>query len=729
MVPEWTRSGGIVVVILALAAYVHLPLLDSGFLGEDLVVLASLDEATSGSGLAPWYGVEGTAARPLGALSLFLSRALWTEGGYWSGEEARWLRLEHLGLLLLAAWGSVGLVRRALRPWVGLDPAKSAGYAGAALVLLHPLTVTSVARVASRGDLALLALGVWAAGLFLGGRQEGRRRRTMAAFALTVVAGFLSPLVLLMPVALAALEYSSTRRHRRRRVRLRTSATTLVVFGVAALVESLGRWRLALPGDVALIAAPPAAPVGLWLEKLGVLVLPANTYGLGRGAQVLAGLALALAVHPAFVAVRAAPRLWGRVAVAWSLALALAIAPTADVRVIPGSLERAQVLLPAAVVMGLGLGLAATALSGWRRTLVPTLVGVVFALLGRAVAVPRALAAEVTTGTHEELLAAGYAQDWRGTLLLLDPPRSVAGVDPLGPDLAALISPAVVPALSEGEQGPDLVGLSSAALAAWMAQDEFTELRRVGALVLVDGARFGSDGGDRRALSILRPGQGVTSTHWLEKGQSRAGVVLDPVGARFITVTALPDASTEEAPILRWTAEGGGEALGPNQARGVWLEGDGEPVAVFDLERALTWVLGDRVLSAWFLGALNLINSARVGPEPRHLAGAVPHVDGLDWTVDLAGLELRRPLAGQATWRLGMLDLVTLEHVEFTPDESEPGRLRFVGAVTWMQAHSRTGAAVAWYLDRRLDGLTIARNSGRRAGRIRNEPEEADGSR
>ena len=738
LVPTSTRLAGSLALVLALIAYAYSPLLGAGFLGEDHRVWVAVEEvAEAGTGRALW-ACEPTAARPLATLSLLASRALWTEDGRWTGAEALAVRLEHLLLILVAAWGLHGLLRRALAPWLGTDPAKAAAHTGSALFLLHPLCVVSVGRVASRGDLVALACGAWAVRAFLSARQERRGAGLVLAGVAAVACAASSEIAWFLPPLVAGLEYLSARRHRPRARRARTAAGTLLAFGFVVALEWAARWRWAPAEWTAWFPGPrPGATFALALEKLGVLLLPVDTFGIGTVGYLFAALAVLVALHPGFVAARSAPRLWGRILLGWAISLVVATSPHLGSRVPPGSLARAEILLPCAVVMGAGFGISATALSGWRRTVLPVVVGGLYAILGRAVALPREEAASAVESLRAELIDAARARDWRTTLIVLDPPREVAGVDALGPDLDALLAPPFLPDAARA-RGVDVrvVGASRTTLRAWMREPEFRELRRAGAALLVGGEaavpkereaavpkereaavpkeREAAVPGEhriaRRAVDLAPPGVGDAQAIWRTEGRTPSGTTLDPLEARFFRVSALPDADPAEAPVIRWSSTGELEA--DSVVTGVWSEAGHAPVALFDLEDSLAWLLGGRVRSVWFPGDLTSIVSARATSAPEPLAGeVVPRPAGDDWLFDVSQVE---PTSRATTWRLTLLDLGRIEAWDLAPDDGAGSRLRFVGLDARLRAELAAGGGpFVWTLDQRAEGVTLARARGR----------------
>ncbi len=696
--PQRTRAAAILATVLALIVYAYAPLVRAGFLGEDLAVLTSLEESTRPLRPAGGYRVVGTDQRPGAVLSLVASRALWTPG-LWQGDEAPLLRLENLLLLGLAAFGLVGGLRRALDPWAGRDLARAAGHAGAAFVLVHPLAVSAVARLSARGDLCALALSAWAVQAFLLGRQERVRPAVVLAWVLAVLAGFCSSLALYLPLVLAALEHQSARRLRPLGVRWRTTITTLLVFAAAVLVEALPRSLLAPAGGASLFPLPPAASPGLWLERLGVLLMPGNVHGLGPSAPLLGGLATLIALHPALVAVRSAPRLWGRLLLAWGIALGVAVAPGAYVRVTPEGLAGAPLLLPAAVVMAVGLGTAATAISGWRRTFVPVAVGALFALLGRAQAVPLGEAAEAVRSVREDLVAAASERSWSGNLILIDPPREVAGLDALGADPGLLLTPALPPYGRAG--GIGVRALDRRAFEIASRGEGFSALRASGVSLVLPADLLEPHSSGRSSLPLPPPGPENARVAWVGEGKSPPGVLVDPLRSRYLRVTALPDADTSRPPLVRWTTDRWSEDAG---LEGVWVVGGDAPVAVFDLERSTSWWLAGRVRSLWMDRGIVQITTAELEPGPVEFGPVVGHIEGVDWIFEPAGT---RPRVKDEvpTWVLEFYDPQAGWTRELSARSEPGGRVRFVGA------GRLGGGEVQWSLELRAGSVTLTRTS------------------
>lgn len=742
LMPEWSRKAALCAVFLLLLSFAYGPLVSAGFVGEDHRVLVGVSglDPFGWSGASRLYRAPGADEHPLAALSLVWSSRTWSEGGAWSTDVAWVLRLENLLLLALAAFGVARFLPRLLEPWTDADQARAAGLVAGALLLLHPLCVTSVARISSRGDLLALAFGACSLAAFLRGRQEREHGYVALAVGLAFLACLSSKLALYLPVALAGSEYVSARRHRPRLVRLRTASTTFLVISALVALESAGRSLFAggIAEQVHPGSPPPLAPIGtsghllaLCMEKLGVLMLPVNTHGIGPTGYVLAALAVLIALHPGFVAARAAPRLWGRILFGWLLWVVVTELPDAGVRVQPGTLGDAQVLLAPTFAMVIGLAIGSTALSGPRRQVLPLLVAVFYSMLAHACSLPWSAASDEVRAVQAELVAASAPRPSDVRVLVLDPPELVSGIDALGPSIPYLLHPAFLPSEARAHRTrPVWVrGLSSAAFCAFVREPEFTALRERGLVLLLPRASIA-----REAMSSALPARLVVNIPaprategravWRGEGRSPSTLVFESLTARSVAVLALPDARTDAVPIMRWRSRS--ELLSDGEAAGVWLESEQGPVATFDLGARLDWLLGGRIDAVWFLGSLDTVASAEVLTGVDTIAGnPVPRPVGKDWAFDVSGTPLPRPLvasppeaAGGADprWVLSLLDLGSLDHAEVTLEELE-GVLWARDVVPRVERAQRVGGGpIAWTLDLVHDGQSIARARGRRAG-------------
>lgn len=457
-------------VCLALALS---PLTRSGFTGDDLALLGRAsghavgeDDGTGRGGAVdrslderpaaprPLFDVPpidvmqlvgddamGDTGSLLSGYSIGLSLRLWGTG---AGDEpgalpvAFWYRFENFVWLVVAALGLWRFLWRIFRPWVGSDQATRASSAAAFLFVLHPLAVPSVAAVAGRADLMALAFGTWAAAAFLRGRQERHYTFVYTAAALTLLAGLCGQIALIIPFSMALAEVFSSYRYRPLAARLRTALVTFLIFtavvqlnaAVVSLISGHGYYPVALVtlsrlGDLdgALRAA------ALSIEKIGVLLLPANMATLGLVGLFFAGLVGLVALQPALIAARTAPRLWGWTLFCWLCAVAVSLLFGVHERVRLDGLATATTLLPAAAALCGGFGLAATALPGLRRIGVPIALALGLSILANGNARAFERATDTFADTVAQLRAGGGDE---GVTLLLDAPRRVAGMDPIG---------------------------------------------------------------------------------------------------------------------------------------------------------------------------------------------------------------------------------------------------------------------------------------------------------
>lgn len=203
---EAARKTWIVALAVGLLAYVYGPLLGVGPFGRDLALITALSEIQLDTPGA-LYSLPGIKDRPLAALSLVISRKLWVPAGTWYGPEITFLRLENLGLLLLAAFALRHVLARSLAPFLGADQARSASVAASLFLVLHPLAVSSVARATERGELIAMAAGLWGLHLFLRARQDREYAPVAAAGILFAVAAFAGRVAVFLPPLVAGLEF------------------------------------------------------------------------------------------------------------------------------------------------------------------------------------------------------------------------------------------------------------------------------------------------------------------------------------------------------------------------------------------------------------------------------------------------------------------------------------------------------------------------------------------
>ena len=233
-----------VALFLGLVAWAYAPILSAGPFGADLELFAGL----SGRGSAALYTVPHTDGRPLAALSLFLSRAVWSANRVWPAHLATWLRLENLLVLALAAQGLRIALRRLFTPWFGEETARAAALTAGLLLLVHPLPVAAVAMVHLRGELLALAFGAFGLAAFLEARQENNKRLLGRAFLFAFLAGMCGRWALFLPFLYGVLEVLSSHRHRPTRARWSSALLTFAACGVCVAAEYMLRRQLAPEG-------------------------------------------------------------------------------------------------------------------------------------------------------------------------------------------------------------------------------------------------------------------------------------------------------------------------------------------------------------------------------------------------------------------------------------------------------------------------------------------------
>jgi hypothetical protein len=372
--------------------------------------------------------------------------------------------------------------------------------------------------------------------------------------------------------------------------------------------------------------------------------------------------------------------------------------------------------------MAVGLGIASTALSGARRWVVPALVGAGYAVLAHAAAQPFRPASAALGELRADLDRARERHGRLATLFVVDPPGRVAGLDVLGGSLDLLLHPSFT-----GE--PERVtvrGLSLEALLACVRQPEFEALRGGEPLVLVFSADElqGLRGGDapevpagRTSVRIAPPRARPEAPVWRAEPRSPL-LELDPLHHLAVRATArvgaLPDALAE-APIVAWRARG---ELAPFAALdGVWIAGQDGPRAFFDVGRSLAWISGDEIARVSFEGALAEPVSAEVLARAPVLEAVQRSRDGADWLFEVDPDEPPRPLTGDGTWRLELLDLASLESrtLEAEPELAGGGRsLRVRDAAAWEdRVLERGDGPIAWSLVFAVGPTALARADGR----------------
>ena len=729
--PEaWKLKHALVaLVVLLLFAFVYSPILSAGLLAGDYAVLLQAR--------VPWSASADGSSKPLAALSLVASRLAW---GLPTPEEAasvaRLVHLENLCLHVLAAVGIGLAARRLLLPWTGSEGARAASRAAGLLYLLHPFAPCAVADLGARGDLLGLSLSAWSVAAFLRGRQDRRPGATLASLLLAALAGLSSDVALGLPPLLLLCEYTSSHRYRPRRVRLRTSATTLVVFGASVSLELV--LRLARGGTEALPArfaslAGQTFGEGLGqaflsaLAKVGLLVLPGNQEVSGLAGVAVGGTAMLLAVQPALVAARSAPRLWGWLLVAWITSLAFSELLHARVDVRPEEFWHARKLLPSAAVLVVGLGLTSTALSGPRRPFVAWAVAIGYAILAHGNARPFAPASEEVEQLRRDVAAALDVHPGLRTLVV-DPPLPGRGVDPVGDALGWLVHPrlrAGGPADGADERLPDVRGVSVPAFLALVREPELAAWLAEGLLVVVPrealgeaGTVGGTQGRPFRKLVAPTPSTGPRSA-WRGDLNSPA-MDLEPLLEDALRVRVSAGVDLESLRRLSWNARGS-ETPDRGSVEGAWRPAGDAYEGLFDLGSSLAWRLSGRVQAMRFAQGIGSIASAEVLSNLPVLESVgedgspdalEPRAQGDDWSfAPPAGVaDPDRPERVGDGFTLGLLDLSDLSWRALPVLETDTG-LRVPGAA--LQTAGRPGPLV-WVLDYRIGGHVVARARGRR---------------
>lgn len=752
---------------LLLAAWA--PLLDAGFLAEDYRVALAAgrpgadevelweqgleskapSELSLRSAMQVDPAVDGGPGWSLEGLSLYVSRQLWgtAPGGAGAAPAARWWRAENLFLLALGALGLSRFLRRLLWPWTGSDQAAAASMAAAVLFALHPLTGAKVVTLSGRGQLLALVLAAWAAAAFLRGRQDRNYFFTAGAWILCSASALAGEFALSLPLTLAVAEYLSSHRYRKRRDRLRTSTTTLLTFGagfaLAYSLRGLGTTGIPQPSILAGLVSMGSPSgildfVGLGVEKLGVLVLPSNVHSTGIFGTALAGLLFLLAIQPALVAARSAPRLWGWLLCAWFAALFVAVLPGAEMRVRASQLGDASALFGAAAVMSVGLGVASTAVSGLSRSVVPWVLAIGFATLNYGNARPFALAADFSSRLREDLIAARASFGADSQILVIDPLAPIRGVEPLSDSLEWMLHPAFdaegsdaskAGSLANSERessGEPLPGpkrsrvsaLTARAFLAFAREEEFDAMRSSGLGVLLPLQAGEENGSEPERMALpLPPSEPSTGTRtW--RGDARSpDLDLEALEVSFLRITPAEGVDTQSPQTVSWRARV--DLPLTAELSGAWIVDGGVSHAVFDLGSSLAWRLGGRVRRMWFETGLLTLSSAEVLDELPELGREwQPESQGDDWLFGIEGAPAAEELPDGARFGLGLLDLDRYEYVEL-PGVLEGRKLRVPRAAEEVARIVGSGhGPVAWHLDLVHNSVSIARTGGRRSGRL-----------
>ncbi len=716
----WPRRLAVLAGITLLVGFVYAPISTAKFWGNDYPALARVSEFAP-DGTLGWLeglsSVPGAEGHPLAGAALVLFRWMHADEGRWTVSAAPGIRIGNV-LLMLATCAWLGcFARRLLRPYTGRDHANAAGFASALLLAVHPLTVTTVAGISARGMLVGAALAAGAVACFLRGRQERSYPFTVLAALLTVLTGLAADASGL-PLVLAAAEYFSSARLVPRRTRLRTTVVTLLVFGLCAAVGPLLRMSvLAVEGPSEVVRALGGisswTDLGLafvvFFEKLGLLCVPVSAYGYGVVGYTGAGLLLLLGVQPAVVAARSAPRLWWTLAGAWCLLLVFAEFSSLMVRVQPRDFSSVHVLFPAAGVMSIGLGVACTALSDVRRAILPWALAIGYAFVAQSNSMSVVDGARRVDLLRSEL-AAAKGEHGEVDFLVVEPPWSVQGVDPIGSALPWLLHPSFAQA-GEDPSRAAVHGLTRAGFAALTRQPEFDALRRGGLVVLGPEGQLGAVAPRRTALRVAPAGPAQDPPRALEWSGTSAvqGLDLDALGIRGLLLEAAPGTVADGSPEVSWTAS----ELPGGRDEGAWIGAGPRLMASFDVGSDLGWLLSGRVRSLAFDVGPGTAAVRALAALPALDAEAPPRTDGDDWLLAVPDAGLVRATQHTGEFVLGILELDTLAYTEFEPRESSAGELRFEDAAELHDTVHERGAGLAWTLDYRLRGVPVARDEGR----------------
>jgi hypothetical protein len=723
---------------LVCAAAAFGPLVGAGFHGDDLALLARASGLASQAAVP--RPVDAAAAlesepRPLASIapievmqilgddasgdvgsllsgwSVALSLRLWGTGETVLGLPAAFAyRLENLVFLVVAALGLWLFLWRIFRPWVGAEQAARASSTAAFLFVLHPLSVPSVAAIHGRADLMALAFGTFAAAAFLRGRQERDRRYARLSYVLCLLAGLCGQIALILPFGLALAEVFSSNRYRPLRMRLWTAFQTLLAFSAivqlntalvsyltghgyyAAVVVTLSRL-----GDVhgALRA------LALSIEKLGVLLLPANLSTLGLVGLCAAGLLGLIALQPALIAARTAPRLWGWALVSWLAAVAVSLLFGLHERVRLDQLATAATLLPATAAMCSGLGLASTALPGVRRLWVPILLALGFASLANGNAQPWAKGAE----RHADLAAiARERAPAGGVLLFVDAPRNVQGLDPIGSGLPWVLHP-LFDRVSTTPAASHLADVPAEALGTLVRSPLWAPWRQRGLRVARTLA-----GGGLVFVDVPVARASTTPVTWL--GASRSPELdVDPDALTALRLVA-PEVPGGDVHLHFAGAFGVGDVPLPS-----WRGVAGARECWIDLSALPEWTLAGPVQRLWFEGGLSVVERAELVPAlPRvDLVGEPERLPDGTWSFGTLAPDASAADDGAPrTFELRLLDLDTQETLVLALEPGRGGALRVAPPSDLVHRAREYGDhAFTFDLTLRVGGAALARTSGR----------------
>ena len=259
-------------------------------------------------------------------------------------------------------------------------------------------------------------------------------------------------------------------------------------------------------------------------------------------------------------------------------------------RFLPSSLGDLQGATFLGVCMAVGLGTSATALAGMRRTVLPVTVGALYAFLAAGSGHTIEEAAAEVGALQTSVLEAAREDGWTRTVVVLDPPRVVAGVQALRQQEDRSLTSA--PFVPLGSRPVRVLGLESRSFWA-VATDSarFEALREEVTLLLPkERARWaapappsGSPGQRRRRRSA----NAVSSAGWARR--LPASRTFDPSSPASGSSPGQRRAGRSNCPRARSLA--GVRRWGRRTAEGVWVRGDGgRSEAVFYPGDDLDWL-------------------------------------------------------------------------------------------------------------------------------------------
>ena len=727
---DFGKAAAVLGLCLLFVLFAFTPLLRTGLLARDMQLLSESHQGFSSE--AP-FPIENASL----AFSTQNFRALEASQGRELG--ALYLRAENLLFLLLSTGGLWLLTRRLLLPWCGVEQAKAAASAASVLLVVHPLAPAAIGTLDARGELIGFTLALYASALFLRGRQERQYVWTATSFVLCATTSFASGAAVCLPLFFAGFELFSSHRYRPLMRRMRTALTSFLVFGLASgalsIVRSLqtrreGVFFLAEGSPWAYLHELPGAreQLGIAAEKLGLLVLPANFGVLGIAGAIFAGGLFLVSLQPALVAARSAPRLWSWLLVLWFLSLFAAELVHAPVRVGSSDLARAYVMLPSLAVMSAALGIASTALSGARRICVPFGMALGYACLCFANGQPWHRAAADLEQLARDLRRLSEEPSAEARVLVVDPPRPVHGVDPLGNALDSLLGPPSDAFSSGAVDAQRIGGVAHEAFRLFLRQPESKPWRSQPLRVLVPRERLGQGLGGppsfeqdaRRHVVKVLPNEEQTQGPRTWRALRSPILDLEPQRELFVRAS-VPGAATagDERPSLGSLGWSSARELDADASMApVWVGTPDGPVAYYNLEGAYGWFFGGkRRLRFVFDGGELQTESELIDavdafePEPNPLAL------GPDWVFDVPDTKGLEGLESEASYRLVLFDLKSFKSQSYSlevREDAEGLRLYGKGATRFVRRIGREGGGpLVWSLSYEVGGVPLLRSEGR----------------